>query len=98
MAGQISPGQGRPARGERIGFRDERGRTAAPAAAERERHATVARKGEKPRVRVAEDEGQRALLVDGVVQSVAVEGPTFHGPGYWPAMLPDVRPRQALLL
>jgi spermidine synthase len=48
-------------------------------------------------VRVAEDEGQRALLVDGVVQSVAVEGPVL-GPGYWPAMLPDVRPRRALLL
>ena len=50
-----------------------------------------------PRVRVAEDEGQRALLVDGVVQSVAVEGPTL-GPGYWPTMLPDARPRRALLL
>jgi spermidine synthase len=49
-------------------------------------------------VRAAEDEGQRALLVDGVVQSVAVDGPTFRGPGYWPAMLPDVRPRRALLL
>ncbi|HEY7061374.1 MAG TPA: methyltransferase domain-containing protein [Chloroflexota bacterium] len=50
-----------------------------------------------PRVRVAEDEGQRVLLVDGVVQSVAVEGPHL-GPGYWPSMLPDVRPRRALLL
>jgi spermidine synthase len=58
----------------------------------------VARKREGPRVRVAEDEGQRALMVDGVVQSVAVEGPSFHGPGYWPAMIPDARPRQALLL
>ena len=44
-------------------------------------HPTVARKGVQPRVRVAEDEGQRALMVDGVVQSVAVEGPTFRGPG-----------------
>ncbi len=52
---------------------------------------------EGARVRVAEDEGQRALLVDGVVQSVAVEGPEL-GPGYWPHMLPDVRPRRALLL
>ena len=50
-----------------------------------------------PRVRVGEDDGQRALLVDGVVQSVAVDGPVF-GPGYWPHMLPDVRPRRALLL
>ena len=52
---------------------------------------------DEPRVRVEEDEGQRALLVDGVVQSVAVEGPHL-GPGYWPSMLPDVRPRRALLL
>src|SRR5919205_297677 len=50
-----------------------------------------------PRVRIAADEGQRALLVDGVVQSVAVDGPHL-GPGYWPRMLPDVRPRRALLL
>jgi spermidine synthase len=53
--------------------------------------------GNGPRVWVDEDEGQRALLVDGVVQSVAVAGPVF-GPGYWPYMLPDVRPRRALLL
>lgn len=57
----------------------------------------VTRRSAGPRVRVAEDEGQRALLVDGVVQSVAVEGPVL-GPGYWPAMLPDARPRLALLL
>src|SRR5262249_29787731 len=57
----------------------------------------VTRRSAGPRVRVAEDEGQRALLVDGVVQSVAVEGPVL-GPGYWPAMLPDARPRRALLL
>ena len=49
------------------------------------------------RVRVAEDEGQRALLVDGVVQSVAAED-ALRGPGYWPMMLPSVRPRRALLL
>ncbi len=58
----------------------------------------MARGSDGPRVRVADDEGQRALLVDGIVQSVAVEGPTLHGPGYWPAMLPDARPRHALLL
>ncbi len=58
----------------------------------------MARGADEPRVRVAEDEGQRALLVDGVVQSVAVEGRTLRGPGYWPAMLPDARPRHALLL
>jgi spermidine synthase len=59
--------------------------------------ALMAKAPDGPRVRMAEDEGQRALLVDGVVQSVAVEGPAL-GPGYWPAMLPDVRPRRALLL
>ncbi len=57
----------------------------------------MTRRPDGPRVRVAEDEGQRALLVDGVVQSVAVEGPVF-GPGYWPSMLPTVRPRRALIL
>jgi spermidine synthase len=51
----------------------------------------------RPRVWIAEDEGQRALFVDGVVQSVAVDAGDF-GPGYWPSMLPDVRPRRALLL
>lgn len=46
---------------------------------------------------VAEDEGQTALFVDGVVQSVRVhEGPL--GPGYWPLMLPEVRPGCALIL
>jgi spermidine synthase len=46
---------------------------------------------------IGEDEGQTALLVDGVVQSVYVDdGPL--GPGYWPLMLPDARPRSALIL
>jgi len=49
------------------------------------------------RVWIGEDEGQIALLIDGVVQSVVVgDGPL--GPGYWPLMLPDVRPRAALIL
>lgn len=41
--------------------------------------------------------GQRALEVDGVIFSVAVEDgkPTV---GYWTAMLPAGRPRSALLL
>jgi spermidine synthase len=58
----------------------------------------MAGKPNGPRVRVDVEEGQRALLVEGVVQSVAVEGAVFRGPGYWPAMVPDVRPRHALLL
>ncbi len=46
---------------------------------------------------IGEDEGQTALIVDGVVQSVYVgDGPL--GPGYWPLMLPDTRPRSALIL
>jgi spermidine synthase len=49
------------------------------------------------RVWIGEDEGQTALLVDGVVQSVLVDdGPL--GPGYWPLMLPEVRPDRALIL
>jgi spermidine synthase len=49
------------------------------------------------RVWIGEDEGQTALLIDGVVQSVYVpEGPL--GPGYWPFMLPESRPSRALIL
>ncbi|MBM2810885.1 MAG: putative spermine/spermidine synthase protein, spermidine synthase [Chloroflexi bacterium] len=49
------------------------------------------------RVWIGEDEGQTALLIDGVVQSVFVHnGPM--GPGYWSLMLPDVRPARALIL
>ncbi len=49
------------------------------------------------RIRILDDEGRRALVVDGVIISVAVdegEPPT----GYWAAMLPDGSPRSALLL
>jgi spermidine synthase len=46
---------------------------------------------------IGEDEGQTALLIDGVVQSVMVDdGPL--GPGYWPLMVPVVRPHRALIL
>ena len=47
-------------------------------------------------MRIGEDEGRRALLVDGVVQSVAVED--AEAGGYWAALLPNVRPRRALVL
>ncbi len=46
-------------------------------------------------VRLGEDRGRPALLVNGVVQSVA---PAAAGGGYWEAMLPAHRPRRALLL
>lgn len=47
------------------------------------------------RVRILDDAGRVALLVDGVVQSVRVaDAPD----GYWWQMLPDVRPGRALLL
>lgn len=46
-------------------------------------------------VRISEDRGRPALLVNGVVQSVA---PGAAIGGYWPAMLPEQRPRRALLL
>jgi spermidine synthase len=49
------------------------------------------------RLRVDEYEGQRALLADGVILSVAVE--TAREPvGYWGAMLPAGVPQNALLL
>ncbi len=49
------------------------------------------------RIRIVDDEGQRALMVDGVILSVAVEGPEPPS-GYWAAMLPEGSPRSALLL
>ena len=42
------------------------------------------------------DAERTSLLVDGVVQSVNRAGAAASD--YWPAMLPDVRPRRALLL
>jgi spermidine synthase len=49
------------------------------------------------RVRLGNDGGRIVLLVQGVVQSVAVEGP-YAREGYWGQMLPDVRPTRALIL
>jgi spermidine synthase len=48
-------------------------------------------------VRIGEDDGRAALLVDGVVQSISPEDGLVDG-GYWAAMLPDDRPRRALVL
>ena len=49
----------------------------------------------RPHLWLGEDRGRPALLADGVVQSVAPES-AWHG--YWAAMLPQHRPRRALLL
>lgn len=46
-------------------------------------------------VRLGEDRGRPALLVNGVVQSVA---PAAAAGGYWEGMLPANRPGRALLL
>ena len=49
-------------------------------------------------VRIGEDGGRAALLVDGVVQSISPADGLVNG-GYWAAMVPhDVRPRSALIL
>lgn len=48
-------------------------------------------------VRIGEDDGRTALLVDGVVQSISPEDGLASG-GYWAAMLPDGPPRRALIL
>jgi spermidine synthase len=48
-------------------------------------------------VRIGEDAGRAALLVDGVVQSISPEDGLARG-GYWAAMVPSVRPRRALIL
>jgi spermidine synthase len=58
---------------------------------------TSARANSPRRVWIGEDDGRRVLLVDGVVQSVAVE-PGREVGGYWAALLPSVRPRRALVL
>ena len=50
-----------------------------------------------PHLLIAEDEGRRALIVDGAVQSVAPED-GHRGSGYWAAMIPSVRPKKALVL
>ncbi len=48
-------------------------------------------------VELIDDGGRAALAIDGAVQSVAVGGSAAPS-GYWPAMLPDRPPRDALLL
>ena len=45
-------------------------------------------------VRLGEDDGRPVLLVNGAVQSVLADDPD----GYWVRMVPDVKPRRALLL
>jgi spermidine synthase len=49
-------------------------------------------------VRIGEDGGRAALLVNGVVQSISPADGLVNG-GYWAAMVPqDARPRSALIL
>lgn len=48
-------------------------------------------------VRIGEDGGRAALLVDGIVQSISPEDGLATG-GYWAAMVPDDRPRRGLIL
>ncbi|MBV8719552.1 MAG: hypothetical protein JO020_10540 [Chloroflexi bacterium] len=51
-----------------------------------------------PEVRIGEDGGRAALLVDGVVQSISPEDGLASG-GYWAAMVPDDQPpRRGLIL
>src|ERR1041385_523383 len=49
-----------------------------------------------PDIRIGEDGGRAALLVDGVVQSISPEDGMASG-GYWAAMVPDDRPRSVLI-
>jgi spermidine synthase len=51
----------------------------------------------KQHAELIEDGGRPALAIDGAIQSVAVHGGVAPS-GYWPAMLPDRAPRDALLL
>jgi spermidine synthase len=52
------------------------------------------------RVGLGRDSGRIALVVDGVVQSVALERPRQddRGLSYWAAVIPDARPESALVL
>jgi spermidine synthase len=51
-----------------------------------------------PEVRIGDDGGRAALLVDGVVQSISPEDGLASG-GYWAAMVPDDQPpRRGLIL
>jgi spermidine synthase len=48
-------------------------------------------------VRIGEDAGREALLVNGVVQSISpADG--LAGGGYWAAMVPSLPPKRALIL
>jgi spermidine synthase len=48
-------------------------------------------------IRIGQDDGRAALLVDGIVQSISPEDGLTDG-GYWAAMVPDERPESALIL
>ncbi len=48
-------------------------------------------------IRIGDDGGRSALMVDGVVQSISPEDGLADG-GYWAAMVPDEKPRRALIL
>ena len=48
-------------------------------------------------VRIGDDGGRAALLVDGIVQSISPEDGLVDG-GYWAAMVPPDRPRRGLVL
>jgi spermidine synthase len=48
-------------------------------------------------VRIGEDDGRAALLVDGVVQSISPLDGQVSG-GYWAAMVPPLPPKRALIL
>ena len=51
----------------------------------------------RPDIRIGEDAGRAALLVDGVVQSISPEDGLATG-GYWAAMVPVDRARRGLVL
>jgi spermidine synthase len=48
-------------------------------------------------IRIGEDGGRAALLVNGIVQSISPEDGLLNG-GYWAAMVPDDRPHRGLIL
>jgi len=55
------------------------------------------RTGTTEDVRIGEDGGRAVLMVNGIVQSISPDDGLVAG-GYWSAMVPEDRPRRALIL
>jgi len=76
---------------------ESRSTGAARVTSARVRRSAAARALDAHEIRIGEDGGRAALLVDGVVQSISPADGIVDG-GYWAAMLPSERTQRALIL